>query len=78
MTLHQCSLVCQLVLFVTVKVLFRLQKLVKDIFSITPETLTLLEANRQCTLRNSLRKDLMNRNPFAQELKSTIDEVRPH
>lgn len=44
----------------------------------TPETLTLLEENRQYTVRNSLRKDLMNRNPFAQELQPKADEMGPY
>lgn len=52
----QSTLVCQLVMFVTVKVLFRLQKLVKDLIIVTPKTLTLLEENRQYTLRNSIYK----------------------
>lgn len=43
-------------MFVTVKVLFRLQKLVKDLIIVTPKTLTLLEENRQYTLRNSIYK----------------------
>lgn len=60
----------------TVKVLFRLQKLVKDLIRMTSKKLTLLEENRQYTVRNRIRKDLVNRNPFAQELRPTIDEVR--